>query len=96
MIWIWLFITKRLKNGDFLFSLLRDKKEAIAEPNFSAKVKEVFKKVYGIPISMRFIRMSWATDLYSSNPTAKQIKELASKMSHSVSESRLYNKIIKK
>ena len=89
-------ITKRLKNGDFLFSLLRDKKEAIAEPNFSAKVKEVFNKVYGIPISMRFIRMSWATDLYSSNPTAKQIKELASKMSHSVSESRLYNKIIKK
>ena len=44
---------------------------------------------------MRFIRMSWATDLYASNPTAKQIKELASKMAHSPLESRLYNKIIK-
>ena len=86
---------KKLKNGDFLFSLMRDKKEPLAEPNFSAKVKGVFKKVYGIPISMRFIRMSWATDLYASNPTAKQIKELASKMAHSPLESRLYNKIIK-
>jgi hypothetical protein len=86
---------KKLKNGDFLFSLRRDKKEPLAEPNFSAKVKGVFKKVYGIPISMRFIRMSWATDLYASNPTAKEIKELANKMSHSPLESRLYNKIIK-
>jgi len=58
---------KKLKNGDFLFSLLRDKKEPIAESNFSAKVKEVFKKVYGIPISMRFIRMSWAPALHNSN-----------------------------
>jgi hypothetical protein len=40
--------------------------------------------------------MSWATDLYSSNPSAKQIKELAFKMSHSPLESRLYNKILKK
>jgi len=88
-------ITKKLKDGDFLFSLMRDKKEPIAEPNFSSKVTGVFKKVYGIPISMRFIRMSWATDLYASNPTAKQIKELASKMAHSPLESRLYNKIIK-
>ena len=75
---------------------MRDKKEPIAEPNFSSKVTGVFQKVYGIPISMRFIRMSWATDLYASNPTAKQIKELASKMAHSPLESRLYNKIIKK
>jgi hypothetical protein len=89
-------ITKKLKNGDFLFSLLRDKKEPIAESNFSAKVKGVFQKVYGIPISMRFIRMSWATDLYSSNPTAKQIKDLTLKMGHSPVESRLYNKILKK
>jgi hypothetical protein len=54
---------KKLRNGDFLISLLRDKKEPIAESNFSAKVKEVFNKVYGIPISMRFVRMSWATDV---------------------------------
>ena len=90
------FITaKKLRNGDFLFSLLRDKKEPIAESNFSAKVKEVFNKVYGIPISMRFVRMSWATDLYASNPTQAKVKEITFKMSHSPMESALYKKIIK-
>ena len=88
--------SKKLKNGDFLFSLLRDRKEPIAEPNFSAKVKEVFKKVYGIPISMRFIRMSWATALYASNPTQAKVKDITFKMSHSPLESALYKKIIKK
>jgi hypothetical protein len=87
---------KKLRNGDFLFSLMRDKKEPIAESNFSAKVKEVFKKVYGIPISMRFVRMSWATDLYASNPTQTKVKEITFKMSHSPAESALYKKIIKK
>ena len=88
--------SKKLENGDFLFSLLRDRKEPIAEPNFSAKVKEVFKKVYGIPISMRFIRMSWATALYASNPTQAKVKDITFKMSHSPMESALYKKIIKK
>ena len=87
---------KKLKNGDFLFSLLRDKKEPIAESNFSAKVKDVFNKVYGIPISMRFVRMSWATDLYASNPTQTKVKEITLKMAHSPAESALYKKIIKK
>ena len=87
---------KRLRNGDFLFSLLREKKEPIAESNFSAKVKEVFNKVYGIPISMRFVRMSWATDLYASNPTQTKVKEITLKMAHSPAESALYKKIIKK
>ena len=91
------FITaKKLRNGDFLFSLLRDKKEPIAESNFSAKVKEVFNKIYGIPISMRFVRMSWATDLYASNPTQAKVKEITFKMAHSPAESALYKKIIKK
>ena len=87
---------KKLRNGDFLFSLLRDKKEPIAESNFSAKVKEVFNKIYGIPISMRFVRMSWATDLYASNPTQTKVKEITLKMAHSPLESALYKKIIKK
>ncbi len=83
---------KKLKNGDFLLSLLRDKKEPIAESNFSAKVKEAFKKVYGIPISMRYVRMSWATDLYASNPTQTKVKEITFKMAHSPLESALYKK----
>jgi hypothetical protein len=87
---------KKLKIGDFLFSLLRNKKEPIAESNFSAKVKGVFEKVYGIPITIRFVRMSWATDLYSSNTTQTKVKEITFKMAHSPAESALYKKIIKK
>jgi hypothetical protein len=86
---------KKLKNDDFLFSLLRDKKEPIAESNFSAQDKGVFKKVYGIPISIRFVRMSWATDLYASNPTQTKVKEITFKMAHCPAESALYKKIKK-
>lgn len=89
-------IAKKLKNGDFLFSLMRDKKEPIAESNFSAKVKGVFQKVYGIPISIRFVRMSWATELYASNPTQAKIKIITNMMAHSPLESALYKKIIPK
>lgn len=85
---------KRLKSGDYLFSLLRDKREVIKEPAFSKKISDVFEKVYGIPISVRFLRMSWATHFYSSNPSIKQIKEFTKTMAHSKDESELYKKII--
>ncbi len=83
---------KKLKIGDFLFSLLRDKKEPIAESKFSAKVKRVFEKVYGISITIRFVRMSWATDLHASNPTQTKVKETTSKMAHSPAEQAEYMK----
>jgi len=90
---------KGLKSGDYLFSLERNKKEAIAESNFSSKVSNVFNKVYDTPVSVRFIRMSWASSLYTKNPTVKQIKELAYMMAlnaaHSPDESRKYNKLFK-
>jgi len=90
---------KGLKSGDYFFSLERNKKEAIkeaiAESNFSSKVSNVFNKVYDTPVSVRFIRMSWASSLYTKNPTVKQIKELAYVMSHSPDESRKYNKLFK-
>jgi hypothetical protein len=75
---------------------LRDKKEPIAERNFSAEVKVVFKMVYGIPISMRFVRMSWATDLYASNHTQTKAKEIPFKMTHSPVENALHKKYLKK
>jgi len=86
---------KGLKSGDYLFSLKRNKKEAVAESNFSSKVSNVFNKVYDTFISVRFISMSWASSLYTKNPTVKQIKELAYMMSHSPLESHLYNKTFK-
>ncbi len=71
-------------------------KEIISEPDFSGKVTNVFKKVYDIPISVRYIRMSWASALYSINPTVSEIKEITTKMAHSVDESSKYKKIFKK
>jgi len=86
---------KGLKNGDFLIHLDKDKKEIISQGNYSAKISNVFKKVYGVPASVRYLRMSWVSNLYAKNPTAKQIKELAFKMGHSITEAILYNKIFR-
>jgi hypothetical protein len=86
---------KGLKDGDYLISLERSKKEILSEGNFSTKVSNVFNKIYNIPISIRFLRMSWASSLYSKNPTAKEIKEIAYKMSHAPQESLLYKKLLK-
>ena len=85
---------KKLKNGDYLFSLLRNKREAIKESVFSKKISDVFYKIYGVPISVRYLRMSWATHFHKTNPTAKQMENFAYKMAHSQSESALYKKII--
>jgi len=90
-----LFPSRRLDYN--LFSLLRDKREPIKQGNFTNKIKDVFYKVYNINhITVRFLRMSWASSIYLNNPSVKEINELAYKMSHSADESRLYNKIIKK
>ena len=86
--------TDIIKNNDYLFSLLRDKRQVISEPVFSKKISDVFMKVYGIPISVRFLRMSWTTHFYKTNPTVKQIEEFSYKMAHSPIESALYKKII--
>ena len=85
---------KKLKNGDYLFSKLRDKREVIDEPAFSKKISDVFNKVYGVPISVRYLRMSWATHFYMTNPSAKHIKEFTFKMAHSPYESIKYKKLI--
>jgi len=85
---------KNLRNGDYLFSLLRNKREMIHESVFSKKISDVFYKIYGIPISVRYLRMSWATYFHKTNPTSKQLENLAYKMSHSMIESALYKKII--
>jgi len=85
---------KKLKSGDYLFSKLRDKREVIDEPAFSKKISDIFNKVYGVPISVRYLRMSWATHFYMTNPSARQIKEFTFKMAHSPDESIKYKKLI--
>ena len=65
------------------------------ESNYSTKVSSVFKKIYGVPISIRFIRMSHSTWLHKQNPTARVIKDYTEMMAHSPHESALYKKYIK-
>lgn len=84
---------KGLKDGDLLFKT--DDNKIISEGNFSAKISNIFKKVYNVPISIRYIRMSWVSNLYNKNPTGQEIKNLAFSMSHSTDEARKYNKIFK-
>jgi hypothetical protein len=86
---------KKLKEGNYLFSLESNKKKEMAESNFSKKVVEVFYKVYKEPISVRFLRMSWISALMKTNPTNIQMKKLANEMAHSKEEQSKYNKILR-
>lgn len=85
-----------LKVGDYLFFLNRDKREVLNQSNFSAKVSNVFKKIYSRAITIRHLRMSWASNLHNKNPSVKQINELAYMMAHSPEENLKYKKIINK
>ncbi len=85
---------KKLKEGDYLFSLETDKQRPISQPNFSKKIEEVFYKVYKEPISVRCLRMSHISALMKTNPTNKEMKELAKQMAHSKDEQSRYNKIL--
>lgn len=84
-----------LLNGDYLFSLKTDKNKVISQPNFSHLISDVFLKVYNIPISVRFIRMSHTSYLLNKNPTIKQMEILAYQMAHSPQEQQKYKKILK-
>ncbi len=86
---------KRLKEGHYLFSLETDKTRPISQPNFSKKIEDVFYKVYKEPICDKYLQMSWISGLMKTNPTKKEMKELARLMAHSTDEQSKYNKIIK-
>ena len=55
----------------------------------------VFLKIYNIPTTVRFLRMSWVSNLMKSNPTEKEKEALAFFMGHSREEQGKYNKIVK-
>ncbi len=52
-----------------------DKQRPISQPNFGKKIEEVFYKVCREPISVRFLRMRWISELMKKNPTNKAMKE---------------------
>ena len=84
-----------LKIDDYLFHLGRDRREVISQPNYSKKISNVFNKIYNIPISIRFLRMSHISYLLNKNPSIKQMEILADYMAHSPDEQGKYKKILK-
>ena len=84
--------SNELKYNDYLLSLNRNKEEIISQPNFSSKVSNVFKAIYGISISIRFLRMSWSSNFMEKNPSVKEVEDMAYKLAHSEQEFRLYDK----
>ncbi len=84
---------KKLRAGNFLFSLESEKQRPIGQSNFSTKIEQVFYKVYKEPISVRFLRMSWIRAWMKANSTNKEMKELAKQIAHSKDEQSRYNKI---
>ncbi len=86
---------KKLKEGNYLLLLETNKNEPISQPIFSKKVEQVFFKVYKELISVRFLRMSWISALMKTNPTNKEIEQLANQMAQSKGEQSKYNKILR-
>lgn len=85
---------KSIKENEFLFFSNDNHKDKIAQSNFSTKISNTFKKIYGVPISIRFIRKSHATHIYhleyQNKMTSKEVKEYQRYMAHSKSESDAY------
>lgn len=88
---------KKLKEMDYLFYSHKNPRDKISQSNFSSKISNTFKKVYGIPISIRYIRKSHSTYLYNIAHEKKwstnNIKKYQEMMAHSSGESSLYRVI---
>ena len=87
----------KLKVGDYLIGQTSDKNKVIAEPNFSNKLTQIFRKVYNVHTSLDFIRKSHIISFLDqpkklSNNDKKQFAEW---MAHSTEEQTKYYKITK-
>jgi hypothetical protein len=87
-------ITKKINIGDYVFGLVRNKKEYVSQGNFSTKIKTVFNKLYDANITNRWIRTAYATEKGGKVIDAvKEYEKDASKLSHS---NRIHGQYIKK
>jgi hypothetical protein len=85
---------KKINIGDYVFGLVRNKKEYVSQGNFSTKIKTVFNKLYDANITNRWIRMAYATEKGGKVIDAvKEFEKDASKLSHS---NRVHGQYIKK
>jgi len=81
-----------LKNGDYLFKSPKTDKN-ITEGTFGDRLSNLFSKIYKSNISLRFIRISFATYKNSLNLSNNEIKDIADAMSHSIT---VHSQYIKK
>ena len=76
-------INNKIKNGEFLFGLPRDRRES--NTNFSKNITTLFSKIFGqSAISCRWIRISFATYLSTLQLSLSQREQYSFKMAHSV------------
>jgi len=77
-------IVKKINIGDYVFGLVKNKKEYVSQGNFSTKIKTVFNKLYDANITNRWIRTAYATEKGGNVIDAiKEFQKDASKLSHS-------------
>jgi len=80
------------KEGDYLF--LNYLKKPYTPNVFGINLSKLFTKVYNHNITLRYIRMSYATYKNSFNISNNEIKKMAYEMGHSVKINSQYRKII--
>jgi len=81
-----------LKNGDYIFKSSKTDKN-ITEGTFGDRLSYLFSKIYKSDITLRFIRISFATYKNSLNLSNNEIKDIAESMSHSI---QVHSQYIKK
>jgi hypothetical protein len=73
------------ENNNFLFNYKSN--------NFGKKITNIFKKIYNENISVRWLRMSYASYIRKNNLTNNELKIISEKMAHSLETNSRYNKI---
>jgi hypothetical protein len=61
--------------------------------NFGKKITNIFKKIYNENISVRWLRMSYASYIRKNNLTNNELRIISEKMAHSLETNSRYNKI---
>lgn len=86
-------VANQLQDGDYLFFLKKNREQQIKESYFSLKISDLFKAIYGVSISVRFIRMSWSNYINSQAISFNEKQKYIQKMAHSMIESQRYFKL---
>jgi hypothetical protein len=77
--------------GSCLFSQANG--ECLSQPGFTSKVRNMFKKYTGKPLTVNSLRHSFISNLDQNAMSIAQREEIARKMGHSVGEQMQYNKL---